>query len=210
MKRTLFVLSGILISFILFAQPNQNPEHYLVKSGYVEYELTGSTKGIKKVWWDDYGDKERVEIKSSSEIKVFGMVQKEEEHSLHISNGDKFWHVNLLDGTGVKGTEEYYETFDYTEEMTDAEKKEFEEDMLKAFGGERLPPEIFLGYTCEVVKALGAKVWVYKGVTLKSTAKLLGVEVNETATKFQANIKIDSSKFEEPVDIEFIEGTYEE
>ena len=210
MKRILFVTISILLSSILFAQPNEKTDRYLIKSGYVEYELTGSTKGIKKIWWDNYGDKERIEIKSSSEIKVFGMVQKEEVHSIHISNGDKFWHANLIDGTGVKGSEEYYDQVDINEDMTDAEREKFEEDMLNAFGGERLPPESFLGYTCEVVKVLGAKVWVYKGVTLKSTAKMLGVEVNETATKFDANIKVDESKFEPPKDIEFIEGTYEE
>ena len=182
----------------------------MVKSGYIEYELTGSTKGVKKIWWDDYGDKERIEIKSSTEVKIFGMVQKEEEHSIHITNGDKYWHINLLDGTGIKGNEEYYEPVDFTEDMTDAEKKQFEDDMLKAFGGERLPPEKFLGFNCEVVQILGAKVWVYKGITLKSTANIMGVEVYETATKFEANIKIAESNFEPPADIEFTEGTYEE
>ncbi len=207
MKTTILISIFFLISILVYSQ--NEVDRYMVKSGYIEYELTGSTKGTKKIWWDDYGDKERIETKSSSEVKIFGMVQKEEVHSIHISNGNKYWHVNLLDNSGVKGTEEYYEPVEITEDMSDAEKKQFEEDMLKAIGGERLPPEIFFGYTCEVMEAMGAKVWVYKGITLKSTAKIMGVVVNETATKFDTEIKITESKFKPPTDIEFVEGSYE-
>lgn len=206
MKITILTNLLLLISFWSYSQDDAN--RYLVKSGYIEYELTGSTKGLKKIWWDNYGDKERIEIKSSSEVKLFGMVQNEEEHSIHITKGDKFWHVNLLEGTGIKGTEEYYEPVYFTEDMTEEEKKQFEEDILNALGGERLAPEKYLGYTCEVIQVMGARSWIYKGVVLKSTANLLGVEVNETAVKFDENIKIPDSTFEPPADIEFSEQSF--
>ena len=208
MKTTLLISLCLLISF--WANSQNKADQYLIKSGYIEYELTGSTKGTKKIWWDEYGDKERIETKSSSEVKIFGMVQKDEEHSIHITNGDKYWHVNLLEGMGVKGTEEYYEPVDITEDMTEEEKKQFEEDILKAFGGERLPPENLLGYTCEVIQVMGAKVWMYKGIALKSTANIMGVEVNEIATKFDTKTKIAGTLFEPPTDINFVEGSYEE
>ena len=57
---------------------------------------------MKKIWWDDYGDKEREEVKSTSEVKMFGIVQKEETHSIKISVGDKFWTVDLLENTGCR------------------------------------------------------------------------------------------------------------
>ena len=37
---------------------------YAIKSGHIEYELTGSTTGTKTVWWDNYGDKLFEETKS--------------------------------------------------------------------------------------------------------------------------------------------------
>lgn len=208
MKTTILISLCLLISF--WANSQDEVDRYLVKSGYIEYELTGSIKGFKKVWWDEYGDKERIEIESSSEVKIFGMVQKEEEHSIHITNGEKYWHVNLIDGSGVKGIEEYYEPIDFSEDMTNEEKEQFEEDILKAFGGERLPSEKFLGYTCEVIQVMGAKSWIYKGVVLKYTANLMGVEVNEIAIKFDTKPRIAETLFEPPGDIDFAEGPYEE
>jgi hypothetical protein len=207
MKKIVLSLVCIFSVGILFAQ--EDIDRYIVKSGYIEYELTGSTKGTKKIWWDDYGNKEREEIKSVSEVKMFGMVQKEEVHSIQISDGNKYWDINLLDGTGVKGNNPYYDaSIDYTEDMTDAEKKKFEDDMLNAFGGQRLEPENFLGHKCEVIEVMGAKSWIYKTLALKSTANLMGIEVNEVAVKFDENISIPASKFEPPSDIEFEENTY--
>lgn len=204
MKKIILSLACIFLVGMLFAQ--EDIDRYIVKSGYIEYELTGSTKGTKKIWWDDYGDKEREEIKSVSEVKMFGMVQKEEVHSIHISDGNKYWDINLLDGTAVTGTNSYYDAVDFSEDMTDAEKKKFEDDMLNAFGGEKLAPENFLGYKCEVIEVMGAKSWIYKTVVLKSTVNLMGIEVNETALKFDEDISIPASKFEPPTDVEFVKG----
>ncbi len=206
MKRNVITILCVLISILAYSQ--EDLDQFLVKSGYIEYELTGSTKGTKKIWWDNYGDKEREEIKSVSEVKIFGMVQKEEVHSIHISNGDKYWDINLLDGTGVTGDDSNYDAVDFSEDMTDAEKKKFEEDLLNALGGKRLDPENFLGYKCEIIEVMGAKSWLYKGIALKSTANMMGIEVNETAIKFEENKNIPASKFEPPVDIEFKESGY--
>jgi hypothetical protein len=206
MKKIVLSLACIFVVGILFAQ--EDIDRYIVKSGYIEYELTGSTKGTKKIWWDDYGDKEREEIKAVSEVKMFGMVQKEEIHSVHISDGNKYWDINLLDGTAVTGTDSYYDVVDFSEDMTDAEKKKFEDDMLNAFGGKRIEPENFLGHKCEVIEVMGAKSWIYKTVVLKSTVNLMGIEVNEIAIKFDEDISIQAAKFEPPSDIEFSENTY--
>ena len=206
MKKIVLSLAYIFLVGILFAQ--EDIDRYIVKSGYIEYELTGSTKGTKKIWWDNYGDKERIEIKSISEVKMFGMVQKEEIHSVHISDGNKYWDINLLEGTGVTGDNSYKDAVDFSEDMTDEEKKQFENDILDAFGGERLAPEFFLAYKCEVIQVMGAKSWIYKGLVLKTTANLMGIELNEIATKFEEDKTILASKFEPPLDIEFTEDTY--
>ncbi|MBI9062027.1 MAG: hypothetical protein JEZ14_08550 [Marinilabiliaceae bacterium] len=193
--KTFVVLFILSISFSLGAQ--EKSERVAVKSGQIRYELTGSTKGTKTIWWDNYGDKSYEEIKSTSEIKMFGMVNKEEVHTVTIMIGDKFWSANLLDNTGQKGTMPYYDAAqEIAEEMSDAEAKQLEQQLMDALGGEKLGSETFLNRKCEVMKLLGAKAWVYKGMLLKTEAKIMGIEANEIATLFKENISVPASKFE--------------
>jgi len=188
----LFILS---ISFSLGAQ--EKADRVAVKSGCITYELTGSTKGTKTIWWDSYGDKSYEEIKSTSEIKMFGMVNKEEVHTVTIMIGDKFWSANLLDNTGQKGTMPYYDAAkEIAEDMSDEEVRQLEQQLMDALGGEKLGSETFMGRKCEVMKIMGAKAWVYKGLLLKSEARIMGIEANEIATLFKENMSVPASKFE--------------
>jgi len=70
------------------------------------------------------------------------------------------------------------------------------------------------------VEVLGTKSWIYEGVTLKSEGKVMGIEANEIAVKFEENIHIPTSKFEVPKGIviedltqithDLMVGTYDE
>lgn len=185
-----------ILAFSLSLGAEEKADRVAVKSGHITYELTGSTKGTKTIWWDNYGDKSYEEIKSTSEIKMFGMVNKEEVHTVTIMIGDKFWSANLLDHTGQKGTMPYYDAAqEIAEDMSDAEAKQLEQQLMDALGGEKLGPEIFLNRTCEVMKIMGAKAWVYKGMLLRTEAKIMGIEANEIATVFKENISVPASKF---------------
>lgn len=207
---TLLLTIMLSVALIKTKGQSENPDRFLVKSGYIEYELTGSTQGYKKIWWDDHGDKEYEEIKSNSEVKFMGMVQKEETHSITITVGDKFWSLNLLENSGIKGTIPSYDASEhYSENLTEAEKKQFEDNILNAFGGERLEPEMFLGHKCDVIEVMGAKSWIYKGVILKSTANMMGIEINEIAVKFDENKSIPASRFYPPNNVNYEEGSWE-
>ena len=185
-----------LLTFSLSIGAQEKGDRVAVKSGHITYELTGSTKGTKTIWWDNYGDKSYEEIKSTSEIKMFGMVNKEEVHTVNIMIGDKFWSANLLDNTGQKGTTPYYDVSqEIAEDMSDAEAKQLEQQLMDALGGEKLGSETFLDRKCEVMKLLGAKAWIYKGLLLKSEARIMGIEANEIATLFKENISVPASKF---------------
>ena len=202
MKKKKFGMISILLVAIVFifnstlnAQPKTR--QFSVKSGHVDYKLTGNTTGTKSIWWDDWGHKTRTEEKSLTVTKIFGIKSEEEKHLVIIMEGANFWHADLLKKTGQTGVSPFYDdAHDIAEDVTEAEAKELEKDILDAFGGERLPNEKFMGYDCEVIKILGAKVWVHKGVTLKSEAKIFGIEANELATKFEKDINIPASKFE--------------
>jgi hypothetical protein len=206
MKQLFILLSLALISLTNFAQDNQTNK-FVLKSGYVEYELTGSITGTKKFWWDKYGDKTRTETKSTSVIKMFGTTTKEEQHTISITSGNTIYSQDLIKGTAYKSSNDEYEEMaqEMTEDMTDAEIEQMGEEFLASLGGERLGTEKVLGKNCEVIKVMMAKVWMYKGIPLKSEAKVMRIETNETAVKFDENISIPSSTFIPDKGVEFQE-----
>ncbi|PKQ65800.1 hypothetical protein BZG02_01995 [Labilibaculum filiforme] len=180
----------------------QRTQKYAIKSGHVEYQLSGNTTGTKSVWWDNYGNSSFTETKSLSVTKVFGIKSETKTHTISINKDGQFWNANLIEKTGQKGTIPFQ---DITENMTEAEKKKMGKDILESLGGEIVGTENVLGNQCEVVKLMGATCWVYEGVTLKSEAKMLGIEAKETAVKFEKNSSVSSSKFIPPTSIKYVD-----
>ncbi|WP_461641612.1 hypothetical protein [Labilibaculum euxinus] len=198
MKQIILIVTYLLITYVATAQ--QKSQIYAIKSGHIEYQLSGNTTGTKSVWWDNYGNSSFTETKSVSVTKMFGIKSETKTHDISIIKDGKFWNANLIENKGQKGTVPFQ---DITDNMTDAEKKKMGKDLLEAFGGEIVGKENVLGNECEVVKLMGAKCWIYEGVTLKSEAKILGIEAIETAAGFDKNISVSSSKFTPPSGIDY-------
>jgi len=194
MKQTILILAGLLMMHIATAQ--QKVQQYAIKSGYVEYALTGNTTGTKKIWWDNYGEKSRTATQSKTVTKMFGMKNVDQTHTIEILVKDKYWSANLMEQTGQKGTVPFYkEGHQLFESMTKQEQEEFANKTIESLGGKRMGTESFMGKTCDIIKVMGSKIWIYKGITLKSEAKIMGIVSNETAVKFQANQSVSSSQF---------------
>lgn len=202
MKQIILILTCLMLSFASGAQ--QKIQQYAVKSGHVEYQLSGNTTGTKSIWWDNYGSLSRTETKSVSRSKMFGISTETKTHDITIMDGKQFWSANLIENTGQKGNLPYYqEMAQINENMTEAEKQKMGKDILEAFGGEIVGTENVLGNKCEIVKLMGAKCWIYKGIALKSDAEMLGIKTTETAVKFEKNISISKSKFTPPGSITY-------
>lgn len=204
MKRILVFLTAIVYSTISIAQ-KQEYKQFAVKSGYVEYELSGNTTGTKKFWWDDYGAKSRTEIKSTTTIKIFGRSSKEEQNSISITDGTTNYAWDLIKDTAYKTTNEEYVDMgkELTKDMTEAEIEQMGQDIIDALGGERLGTETILGKKCEVLKVMMAKVWIYKGIPLKSEARMLGISSSEEAVELMENIIVPNQTFIPDLKIEF-------
>ncbi|WP_320019952.1 hypothetical protein [Labilibaculum manganireducens] len=198
MKQIILIVTCLLMTHVATSQ--QKSQIYAIKSGHVEYQLSGNTTGTKSVWWDNYGNSSFTETKSVSVTKMFGIKSETKTHDISIIKGGQFWSANLIENKGQKGTVPFQ---DITENMTEAEKKKMGKDLLEAFGGEIVGTEDVLGNECEVVKLMGAKCWIYEGVTLKSEAKILGIEAIETATRFDKNSSVSASKFTPPTNIKY-------
>lgn len=200
MKKIIILVLAI-ISLNGFAQ---EAKKYAIKSGYIKYELTGNTTGTKELWWDDYGLKSCEREKSKTTTKMFGIKTTEEKDMCTVLVKDKFWVADYIGGTGTNGTMPYYQNAqDFAGDMTEQEQQDFADELLEQLGGKKLGIEKLGDYTCEVIKLMGAKSWIYKGVPLKTEAKIMGIEANEKFVDFDSNAKVTSSKFNPPTGVDF-------
>jgi len=203
MKQLFVVALSMMLILQLSAQ--QSGKKFAIKSGKLEYKLTGNTTGTKTIYFDDYGDKYFERLVSLTETKMFGVTDKSETNKTTIINDGHFWTVNKITNNNVEGVLPFYSSSKALfNSMTEKEQKEFADDILESFGGTHEGVEKVLGYTCEKIAVMGSVLWIYKGVALKSEAKIMGITANETATSFEMNINISSSQFEAPVGVEFV------
>lgn len=198
-----FIFCFILFSFVLYAE---NLQYYTVKSGKVEYELSGNISGNKTMWFDDFGRKKRIELNKTTTVKIFGIESVTTEKTMTIFDGEYIYSIDYQDNSGYKQPMPELANMANIEEMNEAEKQAFYDQTLADLGGKKLGKEKFLGRDCDVISLMGSKSWIYQGVTLKNETSLLGITNNETAIDFQENIKISADKFVPPTDIDWVEN----
>jgi len=205
MKTQIISLLLLLSSTVGFAQSNQNI--YEIKSGHIEYQLTGNTVGTKSHWWDDYGAKQYTLEKSNTTIKMFGIKDVQEHHSLKIQKGTDIYSIDYITDKAVKSSiKNQMEMASFMQGgYSDAEKEEIRDETLHSLGGDIVGTETIQGRKCEIMELSASKIWFYKQVPLKSETSALGVTNNEIAGSFEENINIPASKFEPPTNVDFQE-----
>ncbi|HPE86765.1 MAG TPA: hypothetical protein PLS41_05520 [Bacteroidales bacterium] len=204
MKNVIFLTALLALGvFGSIRAQSDEARRFAIKSGHIEYKLTGSTEGIKSVWFDHYGDTYVEELQATTTVKMLGMKSVEEIHSLTIQQGAIVYTLDLASGTGQKTVNPYYtDGHALVESMTAKEQEEFANDLMTSLGGEITGQESILGKTCDVMQVLGSRSWIYKGVTLKSDTKVLGIRNLEEAVSFEENVRIPASLLEPPSHIE--------
>lgn len=203
--KKIFSLVILMLLVVSIAAENE-AKQFAIKSGHVKYQLSGNSIGTRELWWDNYGMKTKTLEKNTTTTSIFGIKSVEETHQLTIMVKDKFWSIDYINENAQKGDLPYYEeSREIAGDLTEEEAKVIAEELLNALGGEILENQDFMGYNCEVIKVLGSKIWVHQGVALKTTSKILGIEINEEAVIFDTNIKISSKTFNPPTDVEYEE-----
>ena len=99
---------------------------------------------------------------------------KTEENKVTYMEGAMAYTVNLKDNTGSK----------------------MENPMLKGFEGQDLTE---VGE--KMMKQMGTKSWVWKGVPMKTELNMMGIKINVVATKISENF--DKSKLQRPKNIDY-------
>ncbi|MDD2962501.1 MAG: hypothetical protein PHQ65_17630 [Bacteroidales bacterium] len=208
MKNLLIILSFVFISQMAQAQNKslKDEKVFEVKSGVVEYQLDGMTKGTKTLWFDDYGRLQCTHTTTTT--KLMGITNKEEK--LEIRNHQWVYTINLMDKTGTKSKIEsaMAPTDAMYSGLSEEEKAQFVENVKKSFNAREVGTGEVIGKTCVITEiGSGNKVWGYKNITLKSEIGSGMMKSSEVATKFTENASVPASKFQPPAGIEIQDVT---
>ncbi len=173
---------------------------YQIKSGIVEYKITGKQQGTQTLYFDNWGllSSEYQEATTS----MMGMTVK--SYTLNITDKEWTYNINLDEKTGTKVSNK-----DIKDLMNSLDKKDMDElgrKMMERLGGKKIGNETFLGKNCEVweLTKLKSKVWVYKYIPLKTIMNIIG-EVTIEAVKIEDNASVAADKFVVPKGIKITE-----
>lgn len=207
--KTQFIIAAVLSAGLLQAQPLKRYDFKSIRVTYA-FESSGmgsTTTGTRTLKADDYGNKESKEEVSTFTMKAFGKTTTEEKHTLDLLNGDTGYSINLLSREGTRmnlselnkmvqpaglamaGDPEQYRGRDGM--------RKFVEDNNGTWEGE----VVFMNRNCWVFTLMGVKMWMYKGLVLKSESTAYGMNISETATSIDENVSFPASAFEVPAGI---------
>ena len=198
------IFSVLLFSFLGTSEASDEFKRFPVKSGHIEYELSGATSGKKTVYFDEYGNLYYELLEQTDPDAVKSLTIRDKEYT---------YTVDLNDHTGTKIKNEEIDgmTDALTSGMSQKDMEKMGKEMLEQLGGKIVGKEDFLGRECEVVDLMGSKTWLYKKtLALKSEISIMGVENQEIATLFDENISIPASQFSIPKGTEIEEVSMED
>lgn len=195
-KIKVIMLMLVLLSLIsnIYAEKFKR---YKLKSGKIEYKLSGNSKGRTITSWDDYGYKE-VQI-TETITKVWGMTTEEMKTILIIGSDVFEWKA---DDDKIYKTENPVSEIWEENEYDEKDIEEFSKETMNALGYEKVEDEKFDGKECEVWKGLGGKVWIWKKyqLPLKTDVKILGIQIISEAVDIKLDKKVEKSLFKYPKD----------
>ena len=199
MKKFLTIFA-LLLFVIINSTYSFDFKKYEIKSGKVEYKVSGMGEGTQTLYFDDWGTISAEFV--STITKMFGM--KVESKTLNIL--DKYWSysIDLKEKNGTKIAKKDIE--DLYKSLKEEDMEKLGRKIMEDLDAKQLPNETILGKSCEVweIPTLSSKVWTYKMVPLKTEMNIMGKQVIE-AVSFEENIAIPKDKLQVPKGIKITE-----
>jgi hypothetical protein len=186
MMKQIKIWSIILTLFLTLDTLYADMKRYEVKSGIIEYTSTGGgdmmgiktqMSGTNKVAFKEWGT---IELHQSVTKSVIMGREENIKDTIKIDNGKVFVvdyekRVILAYEPSMLMLSEYKDLAKSTQEMIDS------------MGGKKIGNETIQGYDCEIWEMSQVKLWLYKGIALKSQANVMGI----TNTMEAISIKLD-------------------
>jgi hypothetical protein len=188
-------------------------KRYGIKSGVIEYTLSGSQEGTKTLYFDNWGMRQAEH--TISILSVGGFTKN--VNLLNIIDGEFQYIINVDVNSGTKKRNPILKEIE--ELKFEKSYGEFGEQILLKTGAVKIGVDKFLNKDCDIyeVKNSGTKLWIWKWLALKSETIMGGVKINLTATKINENISVPLDKFAIPekaaltiVDVDNIENKMRE
>ncbi len=186
--KKLAIIAVLAAAFCVGAQAQE--KLYDVKSGVVTMEMDMMGQVIvQKIYFDDYGAKQATVSnfggRDSRTIVVDGknvMINDEEKTAMQMPMMGAQERVNFCN-------------------LTDKEIKKYK---VQELGKETVAGKECTKYSVTLFmmgQPQKQTVWVYKGITLKSTSKSDFGDMNQTATKLEENVEVPASMFTVPAGV---------
>jgi len=168
-----------------------------IKSGIVEYKITGSQTGNKKLYFDDWG---RMQAEFSSSTISVGKYTKH-SNLLKITKIDQQYVINLDNKTGTKRENPVIEKM--MELGSQINYGEFGEQLILIDGGYESGTENILGKNCKVYSfsKQNKTWWVWNWILLKSEINRGNVKININAVDVQTDVEVPQNIFSIPDDV---------
>lgn len=177
-----------------------------LKNATIDYKVTGTQKGKKTVYIKDYG-KTTAEYRDTT-MTVMGMKQLTNEAT--ITTPDWQYDLDLQSKTGTKITNPQKYLIEEFKKLPKSKQKKVIKNVdemglatVEGMEGEFVKNATqILGYKCDKMSMMGATAYTISGtdLLLKSEASIMGMTINEVATKIKKG-SVSSSKFKVPSDI---------
>ncbi|NWF50306.1 MAG: hypothetical protein HXY49_07175 [Ignavibacteriaceae bacterium] len=169
-------------------------KRYGIKSGIVEYEISGSQKGKKTLYFDDYGLKQAEH--SSTVLSIAGFTKK--SNLINIIDNDYQYMIDLDQKSGTKMKIAIIE--ELKEKLANSDLIDIGKEMFERSGATLIGKEKVAGKECDVyeVKKLGTKTWYWNWVVLKNEINTSGIKIKIEAVKVIDNADIPEDKLSVP------------
>ena len=196
MKRVLLLVVANIIFLQLSAQEVSRNKLFPFKSAVIEYQYTGNTTGSETFYVDDYGMKQ-CRVKNLS-TKTFGMKTKESKIEIFKNFDIYTWDTGAKEGSVMRNI--IAESIMKDKSLTD---EQVTDGVTGSLGLKKTGKETVDGRLCNVWEGMNIKIWEWKGASLKSHSKIMGMTMDILAVSIKIDQGVPAGIFDIPSDIKF-------
>lgn len=174
-------------------------KRYEIKSGIITYKVEGGgsmmgfstkTTGTAHLYFKDWGN---LELRDTT-VKEISMGKTTTDHQIVKIDHDKAYIVDEKEKMiYMQDLRQLMQTKQKGKDLTTMGK-----EMMQEMGGKKVGTGKVLGYPCEIWEVMGSKIWLYKGIPLKSEANIMGFRHLEVATSAKFNLHVADKYFKLP------------
>lgn len=170
---------------------------YGIKSAIIEYDVSGSQEGSRRLYFDNWGARQAEYSNTTITVGQFSKTA----NLINISDGDWQYTINMDTKSGTKSQSQLKELKSELEGQQYF--NELGEQVIIKMGGQKLGTEEYLGKDCEIYefRNIGMRAWYWEWILLKSETRSGPVNIVVTARKIEEDVRIPEDKFRIPEDI---------